>query len=93
MITGHKPLTWIFSVNNSGSRLIRWRLKLKEYDYVILHKSGRANANTNALSRNVIATVNVMSEEREELEENTNVSIKVYNVKGHEGIDRTLKKI
>ena len=53
IVTDHKPLTWLFSVNDPGSRLIRWRLKLEEYDYEIIHKAGRANANADALSRNV----------------------------------------
>jgi len=52
IVTDHKSLTW-FNVNDPGSRLIRWRLKLEEYDYEIIHKAGRANANADALSRNV----------------------------------------
>jgi len=40
-------------VNDPDSRLIRWRLKLEEYDYEIIHKARRANANADALSRNV----------------------------------------
>ncbi|KAL6253448.1 hypothetical protein P5V15_015290 [Pogonomyrmex californicus] len=38
-----------------GSHLIRWRLKLEEYDYEIIHKAGKANANADTLSRNVAA--------------------------------------
>jgi len=37
---------------DSGSRLIRWRLKLKEYNYEIVHKASKGN--TNALSHNPI---------------------------------------
>lgn len=54
IVTDHKPLVWLFSINDPGSRLIRWRLKLEEYDYEIIHKAGRANANADALSRNAI---------------------------------------
>ena len=108
IITDHKPLTWLFSVNDPGSRLIRWRLKLEEYDYVILHKAGKANANADALSRNVIATVNVPNKEEGEEEENKNVPIRIDNeeerekiiyeyhdapIGGHQGIDRTLSRI
>ena len=53
IITDHKPLIWLFNVTDPGSRLIRWRLKLEEYDYEIIHKAGRANANADALSRQV----------------------------------------
>jgi len=52
-VTDHKPLIWLFSVNDAGSRLIRWRLKLEEYNYEIIHKAEQANANADALSRNV----------------------------------------
>lgn len=51
LITDHRPLTWLFSIKDPGSRLARWRLKLEEYDYKIIHKSGKANKNADALSR------------------------------------------
>jgi len=52
IVTDHKPLIWLFSVNDSGSRLIRWRLKLEEYE--IIHRAGKGNTNANALSRNPV---------------------------------------
>ena len=33
---------------------MRWRLKLEEYDYKIIHKAGKDNINTDALSQNPI---------------------------------------
>ncbi|KAM0730356.1 Retrovirus-related Pol polyprotein from transposon 412 [Formica fusca] len=74
IVTDHKPLIWLFNVNDPGSRLIRWRLKLEEYDYEIIHKAGRANANADALSRNVKRDAHETEEEREVLaiEEETN---------------------
>lgn len=51
IVTDHKPLTWLFNVKDPGSRLIRWRLKLEEYDYVIRYKEGKTNQNADALSR------------------------------------------
>jgi len=53
IVIDHKPLIWLFNVNDPGSRLIRWRLKLEEYDYEIIHKTGQVNANADALSCNV----------------------------------------
>lgn len=34
------------------SRIMRWRIKLEEYDYNIVYKPGKANSNADALSRN-----------------------------------------
>lgn len=51
IITDHRPLTWLFNVKDPGSRLIRWRLALEEYDYEILYKPGKLNKNADALSR------------------------------------------
>lgn len=51
IITDHRPLVWLFNVKDPGSRLIRWRLKLEEYDYEIVYKQGKLNSNADALSR------------------------------------------
>jgi hypothetical protein len=51
VVTDHKPLTWIMSVKDPGSRLLKWRIKLEEYDYEILFKNGILNTNADALSR------------------------------------------
>lgn len=64
ILTDHKPLTWLFSVKDPGSRLIRWRLKLEEYDYEIIYKAGKYNVNADALSRIEINAI----EENNELE-------------------------
>src|SRR5436190_12002542 len=39
------------------SRLMRWRLKLAEYEYEIKYKPGKKNKNADALSRNPIEEV------------------------------------
>lgn len=51
LVTDHRPLTWLFSITDPGSRLARWRLKLEEYDYEIIFKPGKTNKNADALSR------------------------------------------
>jgi hypothetical protein len=51
VVTDHRPLTWIFSVKDPSSRLLRWRLKLEEYQYEVVDKKGSNNTNANALSR------------------------------------------
>jgi hypothetical protein len=49
-VSDHKPLTWIMSVKDLGSRLLRWKLQLEEYDYKVLYKPGSQNSNTDTLS-------------------------------------------
>ena len=60
----HKPLEWLMSVKDPGSRLVRWRLKLAEYDYEIKYKAGKLNTNADALSR---IPINVMTEITKEI--------------------------
>lgn len=52
LVTDHQPLTWLHKVKDPTSRLMRWRLKLEEYDYHIIYKKGSTNKNADALSRN-----------------------------------------
>lgn len=51
IVTDHRPLTWLMSLKEPNSKLIRWRLKLEEYDYTIIYKKGKRNTNADALSR------------------------------------------
>lgn len=51
IITDHRPLKWLFNCKDPGSRLVRWRLKLEEFDYKIEYKKGKINSNADALSR------------------------------------------
>ncbi len=51
ILSDHKPLQWLFNVNDPGSRLLRWRLKLAEYNYKIQHISGHQNIIADTLSR------------------------------------------
>lgn len=38
----------------ANMRILRWRLKLAEYDYDIVYKTGKTNINADALSRNLV---------------------------------------
>ena len=61
IITDHKPLTWLFSLKEPNSKLIRWRLKLEEFDYELIYKKGKINTNADALSRVEININNEMN--------------------------------
>lgn len=76
IITDHRPLTWIMSLKEPNSKLIRWRLKLEEYDYEIIYKKGKLNTNADALSRIKLDNLSV----NEHVDINTN---SVDNISNH----------
>ena len=39
------------NVKDPGSRLLRWRIKLEEYDYKVVYRKGALNTNADGLSR------------------------------------------
>lgn len=56
IVTDHKPLTHIFGIKDPGTRLTNLRLKLEEYNFNIIYKSGKNNTNADGLSRMYITT-------------------------------------
>lgn len=63
IVTDHKPLRWLFAIADAGSRLMRWRLKLMEYEYDIVYRAGKLNVNADALSRVEIKTITSQTED------------------------------
>ncbi|CAK9816540.1 Retrovirus-related Pol polyprotein from transposon 17.6 [Anthophora quadrimaculata] len=61
LVSDHEPLRWIDSIKDPGQRLVRWRLKLRDYDYNFVHKSGKLNTNADALSRNPVIVNEIIS--------------------------------
>lgn len=51
------------SLNDPGSRLTRWTIKLSEYDFEVIYRPGKANSNADALSRIPIVKVGTTPEE------------------------------
>ncbi|XP_032690713.1 uncharacterized protein LOC116853662 [Odontomachus brunneus] len=45
---------WFKNAQDANMRILRWRLKLAEYEYEVVYKSGRTNVNADALSRNPV---------------------------------------
>ena len=54
-------------MKDPSSRLLRWRIKLEEYQYEIVFKKGVANTNADALSRisRVAAVTGATEQERQ----------------------------
>jgi len=63
IVSDHKLLVWVVNVKDPGSRLMRWRIQLAEYDYEIVHKRGSQNTNADAMSR--IGSVDRVQERRD----------------------------
>lgn len=51
ILSDHRPLQWVMSLKEPNSKLLRWRLKLSEFQFEILYKKGSSNSNADALSR------------------------------------------
>ena len=49
--TDNRPLKWLQTLRKPTPRIARWILKLQEYDYEIVHRSGSSNRVADALSR------------------------------------------
>ena len=47
----HQPLVWLRSIPNPTGKLGRWALKMAEFDYEIVYRKGKNNANADFLSR------------------------------------------
>ena len=100
VVTDHKPLTWIMSVKHPGSRLLRWRIKLKEYDYEIVFKKGVFNMNADALSRisSLVVDKGVTEEKWQQITDDETRATILYEyhnspMGGHRGMNKTFREI
>jgi hypothetical protein len=51
LVTDHASLKWLMSSLDLNTCLMRWSLKLQEYDFDIEYKPGRNHSDVDALSR------------------------------------------
>jgi hypothetical protein len=97
IVSDHKPLMWIMNIKDPGSRLLRWRIKLEEYDYEIVYKKGALNTNADTLSRmSGLALEGPEHSEETFSEERKKQIMYEYHdapLGGHRGMNRTYKAI
>ena len=95
IVTGHKLLFWIMNVKDTGSRLLRWKIQLEEYDYEITYKGGYQNTNAGALNR--IGGVTAEAKGSTKLDEETKKQIlyEFHNapVGGAQGMNKMFRAI
>lgn len=41
----HSPLVWLMSLKDANSKLMTWKIKLDEYNFLIEYKKGTLNSN------------------------------------------------
>jgi hypothetical protein len=51
LVTDHASLKWLMNSQDLNTHLMRWSLKLQEYDFDIKYKPGRNHSDVDALSR------------------------------------------
>ena len=49
--TDHSLLRWLMNITDPSVRLLRWRLRLSEFDFAINYKKGSRNLHADAMSR------------------------------------------
>ena len=49
--TDHNAVRWLMGIKEPTGRLARWAVLLQQYDFNIVHRSGKSNGNADALSR------------------------------------------
>lgn len=76
IITDHKPLIYLFSHKDPSSRLLKFKLIIEEYDYVLEYVKGRDNVAADALSR-----LTLTSKELQEINENICVMTRAQKLK------------
>lgn len=47
----HASLRWLMGISEPSGRLMRWRLRLSEFDFQVVYKKGKLNTQADALSR------------------------------------------
>jgi len=89
VVTDHRPLVWIFNVKDPSSRLLKWRLKLEEYEYNIVYKRGSSNTNADALSRIHVTEAKPTEQEKLKIFQEMHMN----PTGGHLGMNKTYERI
>lgn len=76
VVTDHSALTWLFTIKDPSSRLVRWSLRLQAFEFDIVHRKGILHSNVDTLSRPVLA--NQLSIQHDPEEDVSSKSLDLY---------------
>ena len=51
VITDASALRWLLTLNDANGKLLRWAMRLQEYDVLVVHRAGKLNGNADGMSR------------------------------------------
>jgi len=51
VVTDASALRWLLTLNDANGKLLRWAMRLQEYDLLVVHRAGKQNANADGPSR------------------------------------------
>lgn len=62
IVTDHSAIRWLKSIKDPTGKLARWAIKLSEFQYTVVHRSGSKHKDADCLSRNPVAEGNEADE-------------------------------
>ncbi|KYB24698.1 hypothetical protein TcasGA2_TC031841 [Tribolium castaneum] len=62
IVTNHSAIRWLKSIKDPTGKLARWAIKLSEFQYTVVHRSGSKHKDADCLSRNPVAEGNEADE-------------------------------
>ena len=79
VITDHQPLKWINTVKNPAPRLVRWIIRLENYEFEIMYRAGNKNQDADGLSRCPMDKPTETSQEDDNTFVINNMNIQIMN--------------
>ena len=91
--TDHYSLQWLRSMKHESALLHCWAAQLEDYDFKVLHRSGKNQGHVDALSRLHKDAVNLLEADKTTLRtpEETKEILQQLHEGGHFGLKKTLK--
>lgn len=91
--TVHKALEYLWSTNNTNSRMLRWALKIQDYNFTPVYIKGEGNIENGLSRQNIIST---LTEGKRKVEAGTkekllNSILNQYHIFSGHGASKTMK--